>query len=282
MRSLSKDSKKSSFLQTESHHAPRLWDFVQELQSRGIYTFTKKGALRQLKSTSKPFDAAARRLQSKGLLAIPRRGFYVIVPTEYRTAKAPPPSWVIDALMTFHQQPYYVGLLSAAEIHGAAHHRPQAFQVLTNAPLRVAPVGRGKIDFYVKKHIEDTPVIQVKTHTGYMRVSSPEATAFDLVRYVDIVGHLDNVATVFAELAEKMDSTRLLFAAQAAVELSVIQRAGYILELVGANLLTASLATWLEKQKPRSTPLRPDCLNQQGTLNDRWHVIVNDVIESEI
>jgi hypothetical protein len=42
-----------------------------------------------------------------------------------------------------------------------------------------------------------------------MRVSTPEATALDLVRYVTAAGHIGNVATVLAELSEKL-TTNLL------------------------------------------------------------------------
>lgn len=40
--------------------------------------------------------------------------------------------------MKFLGQPYYVGLLSAAALHGAAHHQPQEFQVVTNKQFRPA------------------------------------------------------------------------------------------------------------------------------------------------
>ena len=65
-------------------------------------------------------EAALRRLKQRGRIASPRRGFYVLVPPEYREAGCQPASWLIDDLMRFVEQPYYVGLLSAAAIHGAA------------------------------------------------------------------------------------------------------------------------------------------------------------------
>ncbi len=37
-----------------------------------------------------------------------------------------------------------------------------------------------------------------------MRVSTPEATALDLVRFVTAAGHIGNVATVLAELSEEL------------------------------------------------------------------------------
>ena len=56
---------------------------------------------------------------AKRRLVVPRRGFFVIVPLEYRQSAAPPPDWYIDALMKSCGRQYYVGLLSAAALHGA-------------------------------------------------------------------------------------------------------------------------------------------------------------------
>jgi hypothetical protein len=46
-------------------------------------------------------------------------------------------------------------------------------------------------------------------------------------------------------------------AAKADVELAVVQRAGFLLDLVGAARVTESLAQWLLRQKPNLTRLRP-------------------------
>jgi hypothetical protein len=50
-------------------------------------------------------------------------GVAVVVPPEYREAGCPPASWFIHDLMRFLGQPYYVALLTAAAIHGAAHQQ---------------------------------------------------------------------------------------------------------------------------------------------------------------
>ena len=85
--------------------------------------------------------------------------------------------------MKFLGHSYYVGLLSAAALHGAAHQQAQEFQVVTDTILRLARAGRGRIRFFVKKRLTETPTTDVQTETGTMRVSTPEATAFNLVRY---------------------------------------------------------------------------------------------------
>src|SRR5207244_10392072 len=66
-----------------------------------------------------------------------RRGFYVIVPPEYRVAGSLPAAWFIRDLMDYLRRPYYVGLLTAPSLHGAAHQAPQEFQVVTDRALGV-------------------------------------------------------------------------------------------------------------------------------------------------
>ena len=259
-----------------------LAQLVDTFQASGRYVFSRDDAMAAFGSSETALQNAARRLAAKGRLVMPRRGFFVVVPLEYRSAGAPPPSWFISELMRFHARPYYVGLLSAAAIHGAAHQQPQVFQVVTDRPLRPATAGRSRILFFHKRQIRSTPTSKVRTETGTMRVSTPEATALDLVRYVAEVGHLGNVATVLAELAEEMDGTRLVEAACAGVEFTVVQRLGYLLDDVGFPDLTDPLAHWLADQRPRLTPLRPDRPKKEVPRNQRWKVAVNETVEVDV
>lgn len=62
------------------------------------------------------------------------RGFYVVIPIQYQLQGIVPPNYYIDELMTHVGKPYYVGLLSAAAMYGAAHQRPMLTQVMTVEP----------------------------------------------------------------------------------------------------------------------------------------------------
>jgi len=259
----------------------RLSDLVDSRQARGQYILTREQARRTLGVSEQALKKAVQRLVAKRRLAVPRRGFFVIVPVEYREAGAPPPSWYIDDLMDFLGQPYYVGLLSAAALHGAAHHQPQEFQVVTNRQLRRVAAGRARIRFFRKLHLERTPTSKVKTETGDMRVATPEATALDLLRYVEGVGQLGHVATVLAELVEDMDADLLVQAARTESELPTAQRLGHILEQVGARELTGSLAAWIEECRPRYVPLRSDRSVKGAEKDARWRVLANEKVESE-
>jgi len=177
--------------------------FVDQLQATGTYTFSHADARAALPASEIAVDNALRRLKKRGRIVAPRRGFYVIVPTEYITAGSPPPSWFIDDLMGFLGQPYYVGLLSAAAIHGASHQQPMTFQVVTDRPTREGVAGRARITFHMSRQVRETPATQAQTETGTMLVSTPESTAFDLVRFWGACGGWSNVATVLLELAER-------------------------------------------------------------------------------
>ncbi len=126
---------------------PAISLLVEQLQSQGRYTFTRPEAESESKRSFVAAQTALRRLKEQGRIVSPRRGFYVIVPLEYRVTGSPPASWFIDELMLYLAQPYYVGLLSAAAIHGAAHQQPMVFQVVTNKPTREMRAGKVAIQF---------------------------------------------------------------------------------------------------------------------------------------
>ena len=260
----------------------RLSELVDSYQATGRYVLTREQALGALGVSDEALKKAVRRLVTKRRLAVPRRGFFIIVPAEYREAGAPPPTWFIDDLMEFLGRQYYVGLLSAAALHGAAHQQPQEFQVVTNKQLRNMAAGRARVHFFRKLHLERTPTVEMRTETGAMLVATPEATALDLLRYVEGSGHLGNVATVLAELAEKMDADRLAQVARTESEVSTAQRLGHLLEQVGARDTAGPLAAWIEERRPRFVPLRADRSVKTSAKDHRWRVLVNEKVEAEV
>src|SRR5680860_581979 len=66
-------------------------------QGRSCFSFADVEKLKS--STPVAIKAALRRLQKKGEIAMPYRGFYVIVPPEYRAAGCLPPEQFIPDLM---------------------------------------------------------------------------------------------------------------------------------------------------------------------------------------
>ena len=261
-----------------NQHPRPLSSLVDDLQAQGRYTFVDEDVAGRAGRSAVGLEAALRRLRHHGRIVSPRRGFHVIVPTEYRAAACPPATWFIADLMRFLDQPYYVGLLSAAAIHGAAHQQPMVFQVMTDRPTRSVTAGRVRIEFHVSSAVRDAPTLDVQTETGTMRVATPEATALDLVRYPAPSGYLNNVATVLTELAEKLDAVKLAALAPS-YAVPEAQRAGFLLDFVGYSQLADPLADWLKDRRCRAVALRPDVPAGDCTIDPRWRVIVNEVVE---
>jgi len=90
------------------------------------------------------------------------------------------PDWFIDDLMNFLEQPYYVGVLTAAALHGASHQQPQEYQVVVAKPDRAIRTAKLNIRFFLKKSMAQAPVERVKAYTGFLAVSTPAVTALDV------------------------------------------------------------------------------------------------------
>ena len=151
------------------------------LASRGRYHFTTQEARRHLKGSGPAIRAVLRRLSAKGQIATPYRGFHVIVPPEYRAIGCLPPAQFVPQLMAYLRQPYYAGLLSAAEFHGAAHQRPQVFSVVVPMNRPRIECGRVRVEFVARLAAKAVPTVAINTPRGPIKVSTPEATALDLV-----------------------------------------------------------------------------------------------------
>lgn len=264
-----------------SEPKPQLRDHLARLSSAGRYVFTSREVGEALEVSQDAVKLALNRLRRKGEIASPARGFYVIVPPEYRTLGCLPADQFIPTLMAQSRMPYYAGLLSAAQYHGAAHHRPQEFQVMLGKPRRPIVCGKVRVVFHVRKHVADVPVQSVNTPRGTVTVSTPEATAFDLIGYETKIGGLDAVATVLVELAEKIDPEKLAALAPI-VPLPWVQRLGYILERIEEAPRARLLKDYVCAHVRDMTVLQPSAQHGGGASRNRdWKLIVNAEVEAE-
>ena len=261
-------------------HAPRARDFIAQLAADGQYHFTGEKIRTALGVSAAATKLALYRLAKRGLAASPARGFYVIIPPEYRRLGCLPPDQFVPALMEYLKLSYYAGLLSAAQYHGAAHHRPQAFQVVLPRNRRPIECGSVRVSFIARKRISEVPVQSFNTPRGTIQVSTVEATAVDLVGYEHHVGGLDQVATILSELAEHIDAQRLAAAAQTA-PIPWAQRLGYLLEHVGAGEKTALLKKYVQKETKEMTPLLPAVPHDNTPRANDWRLYVNASVEAE-
>ena len=256
--------------------------WVDSRQEQGLYFFTREEAIKSLQFTEIAFMKATARLAKKNRILRIRSGFFVIVPLEYRTTGILPAEWFISDLMAYLEQPYYVGLLSAASLQGAAHQQPQQFQVVTTAPQREVRKKGLAIRFFFKTNFKATPVTQIKVQTGHISVSSPEATALDLIRYCRSIGGLDRVMTVLQELGESMDPFKLIDAVKAEGNLVCAQRLGWLMEKSGDAALVKDLAILIADQNPPYTRLDPSMPAGKAQKDIRWRLLINTDVEGDL
>ena len=255
--------------------------YVAGLLSTGRTTFTSDEAEQALGVGHGAFLDAAERLQRRKALFNPRQGFYVVVPPQFASWGAPPPAWYIDTLMYREGPAYYVGLLKAAELHGATHQAVMEFQIVTEKRLPRICAGRSMIVFYFRKDMEAVTmgIEDRKTDTGAMKVSSAALTALDLLRYPQASGGMDNVATVLSDLGRKIDPEQLAVLSKV-VARPVVQRLGYLLDHLGDGELTGPMQeslwargslpwTELDRQEAKDPDFTPELLQRDV----RWRII---------
>ncbi|MCC6811253.1 MAG: type IV toxin-antitoxin system AbiEi family antitoxin [Deltaproteobacteria bacterium] len=254
--------------------------YIDELAARGRHHFTTQDARVALGGSLPAVRASLRRLQHRGAISDPHRGFYVIVPPEYRRLGCLPPEQFIHELMSQLGETYYVALLSAAELHGAAHHRPQTFQVMLGKQRRQIVCGEVRVQFLLRRDLDKTAVVEMNTPRGRLRVASPDATALELVGYADQCGGLDNVASVLSELAEALSAEKLVEAARLC-PVAWVQRLGYLFELLDQDDLANALEAQVRERAVAFAPL----IRAQSTAHakrlQRWKLAVNATVEPE-
>jgi predicted transcriptional regulator of viral defense system len=259
----------------------RFGSYLMQLLSQGQVVFTAAQAQQALGISKGALLDAAEKQQKRGNLIRLRQGFYVIVPPQFLSWGAPPPSWYIDALMRHEKRPYYVGLLKAAELHGATHQAVMEFQIVTNKQMRRIKAGRSALAFYYRNDMAaiSAGIEDHKTDTGSMKVSGAELTALDLLRYPHGAGGLDHIVTVLADLGERIDGDKLA-ALASTFERAVLQRLGFLLGYCGhgdkadplhALLDARSSLPWVELEPALAGD--PDFAPDVVERSERWHVI---------
>ena len=204
----------------------------------------------------------------KGRLVRTRRGFYVLVPLAYAAAGCVPAEWFLSDLMKYLGSPFYVGCLSAAMMHGAAHQRPQELQVVVPEYLRGVDSPVLRIRFLRFSGMAVALTQPHRMQTGDIPVATPEWTAIDLIRFQKHYG--------------SMDADKLAAATRREPCNAILQRLGWMLDSLGFQKLAAPLAGEVRGRKTVYVPLNPSVKRRSGPRDAAWAIIVNEKPESEL
>lgn len=253
------------------------------LLSQGHPVVTLAEVAKILGSSPKLAADALVRLRRSAYLFSPTPGLYVAVPPQFRTWKVVPALDFIDPMMKALGREYYVGLLSAAEIHDAAHQRAQVLQVMVNHLVHDRDFGRVKLRFFSGRRVGVVPTELRNSSTGTYRVSSPATTVLDLALRPRDAGGLSNVATVLHELVEDdgLDARELLNAAQYYPR-SAVRRLGWLFDFTLAPFDTDSIISWLGPITGRADVLLDAAGPRRGRSDHRWGIVVNAEVEADL
>ena len=208
-------------------------------------------------------------------------GFYVIVSPEWLKLGSPPPELFIDKLMRYVGRPYYVALHQAAYLHGAKHLATSDFQVITDKRMPIIKTGQSRIVFFYRKNINNIErgLDNSQTHARFLKISSPELTALELLSYPRAVGSIENIATILAELGPKIKARKL---ADLSEEFSKpnVQRLGYLFERLGFANCVRVMKVKLFKSEVNWTELITNetvsynTKSKQVELNKNWRIVI--------
>jgi hypothetical protein len=215
------------------------------------------------------------RLRGKAVRISPRQPFYLIVSPEHRSMGAPPPNWWLQDYFDWLGRPYYLALLSAASSYGSNPQGLQITQVMTDKPLRPIKVGRIQLRFFVKRGIERTPTQQPAGAVAPLCVSTPEATAYDLIRYATSIGGIERAAETIRPLLPLLRVREIKRVLDAENELVVSQRLGFVIEALGDKPLAKTIRDRLPNELTIVTLTPAKGKRDNLPLVKRWQVLNN-------
>jgi hypothetical protein len=247
--------------------------FIEGFLRRGLVAFPL-GDL--LKETGLSALAARRQLVRLGawVVKVSRKEFYLIVSPEHRAMGAPPAAWWLDDYFRWLGHPYYLGLQSAAAVYGAEPQALQVVQVMTDCARKELDFGRVRIRFFLKGSAAQTPTQPPPRARAPLRVSTPAATALDLIRYSSRIGGLSRAWETFSPLLPQITQSDLRKALDAEDEPALGQRLGYLLEKGGNKPLAGVVAAWLPSVPPWAL-LEPGAEARGGPRLERWRLLQN-------
>jgi predicted transcriptional regulator of viral defense system len=265
----------------------KIRDWVETLPKMGRNVFTLEEIIQQFPMTDAVnIRNTLYRLTKKSVIQSVWHGFYVIIPAEYGLKGIVPPTEYIDLLMKHLGKKYYVGLLNAAALHGAAHQQPQEFTAIVNDKNLRGKAKKGiKINFITRYDLPTSYLKQLNTRNGFLWISSAELTAMDLIYYMKEIGGVSRATAVLNELAEVMDLQNVKVDFFSYFSSAVVQRLGYILDdVLGYEELADVL---YQKAKDAGIKFRKYPLKNTGKetaidnydINEKWKIIINEKIE---
>jgi predicted transcriptional regulator of viral defense system len=249
--------------------------FVDECLASGRYGCSVDDAARATGLGERSAKDQLRRLGKRVTRVARWQSFFVIKGESDAAFGGPGYDRWLDDYFAWLGHAYYVGLHSAAAIHGSQPQALQTIQVVTDAPRRDVVLGRQRLRFFVKSRCRFAQVQDAPGAFAPMKVSTLETTLFDLVRYAPRIGGIARVAETIRPLLRLVKSASLKRVLETENEVATMQRLGFLFEKMECGNLAAVVA----KQLPdRLVWVSLGCgakYGESAPRSERWRVVVN-------
>lgn len=261
-------------------------EWIDNREMKGFPTFSYQEVRETFPAlTPNTVSNELHRLSKSKRIQSVHKGFYTAVPIQFKDRGIVPSYNYIGQLMSYLRRPYYISLLSAGVLHGAAHQRPQRLSIMTILPRITFSKENNLLFWNYRKEIPTDLLCETNSDTGKILYSNAELTAVDLVQYSHLAGGLSVAATVIEELTERTDFKQSGDKLIAATTFPTLQRLGYILDRVLENKTQADavyslLQPYIRKVKYR--PLATERATENAEKDSRWKLIINQEIEPDI
>jgi predicted transcriptional regulator of viral defense system len=259
-------------------------EYIKQLQSFEEYSFSWGEMLSSCNAPEPTLRKELTRLVERKEIVKLRKGFYLIIPPRYQNLGKIPLQLYVDKLFKFLERDYYVGLFTAAAVHGASHQRIQQDYIITVPPtIRDIDQGKSKLRFLKTENLPDKNIIERKSDAGMYKISSPALTALDLVHYHTKIGGINRMLANLEEISQEISIQDLNELLSWYPHKSTLQRFGYLMEQLEAReSIPNEVFKILQKEPFYSVLLTPKKNEKAGKTGNRWKVDVNIELESDI
>lgn len=259
-------------------------NYIKELMAVEEYSFS----LEELRRNTDKSDVAlklelARLIEKKDILNF-RKGFYLIIPPRYSSFGKIPVQLYAEKLFRSLKRNYYLGLYSAARIHGAAHQQVQREYLMIEQPT-LGDIKKSNLDikFLTTSHWPASNLVKKRSDAGDYQVSSPVLTVVDLIHHQNKLGGLNRMLAILEELLEEVEAGDLTRLLSWYTNRSSLQRLGFLMEELRVNdSLSPLIFHHLNTSPYFPVLLSPNSKEKPGAVDNRWKVDLNIKLESDL
>ncbi|WP_437397199.1 type IV toxin-antitoxin system AbiEi family antitoxin domain-containing protein [Flagellimonas lutimaris] len=262
----------------------QLADFIKNRLSLEEYSFSRDEYMAYSGKDANAIATDLAYLSEKGEIFALRKGFYLIIPPRYSKLGVLPLELYVNKLFEHLEKPYYIGLYSAAQIHGAAHQQVQTGYIITQS-TRMLDIHKKNvtINFFLTSNWPKANIVQKKSDAGYFNVSDPLLTIVDLIYHQRKLGGINRILANIEELLEEVEPSEMDSLLQWYPHKSVLQRLGFLIDYINPEEnLREPLIVHLERHGFYPVLLNTSDKIKPGAVDNKWKVDVNLALESDI